>query len=102
MIGRLRSISASATNRRGLLTLLFGKGRRKGLAPSFVVGDAASRVSTGKRDVLNGLRFCISRGGYIGRSIAERFDGFVGKLLVLCANLADGVMPAVVPTDARL
>src|ERR1700738_3651071 len=51
---------------------------------------------------LNGLGFCIPGGGHIGRSIGERFAGLIGKLLVLRANLPNGVMPTVVPTDARL
>src|SRR4029077_11911778 len=63
-----------------------------------------SRVPTlgGDRFRLNGLRFRIPGGGHIGRFVGERFAGFIGKLLVLCANFPDGVMPAVVPADARL
>src|SRR5271169_5493011 len=51
---------------------------------------------------LNRLRLRVPRGGDVGRRVAERLAGFVGKLLVLRAHLADGVMPAVVPVDAGL
>src|ERR1700687_4555282 len=60
------------------------------------------RAHTVGGDQLNGLGLCIPGGGHIGRSIDQRFAGFIGKLLVLRANLPNGVMPAVVPTDARL
>src|ERR1700704_797586 len=61
-----------------------------------------ARAHTLCGDRLNGLGFCIPGGGHIGRSIGERFAGLIGKFLVLRANLPNGVMPAVVPTDARL
>src|SRR6202795_162910 len=63
---------------------------------------APRRAHTLCSNRLDGLGLCIPGGGHIGRAIGERFAGLIGKLLVLRANLPNGVMPAVVPTDARL
>src|ERR1700682_5046000 len=63
---------------------------------------APRRAHTLCSNRLDGLGLCIPGSGHIGRAIGERFAGLIGKLLVLRANLPNGVMPAVVPTDARL
>src|SRR5258708_4799752 len=49
---------------------------------------------------LDGLRFGSPGFGDVGGRVGKRFAGFKGTLLVLGADLADGVVPAIVPTNA--
>src|SRR5580704_3055592 len=51
---------------------------------------------------LNRLGLRVPGGGNVRWRIVERLAGFVGKLLILPVHFPDGVMPAVVPTDASL
>src|SRR5438477_11555166 len=49
---------------------------------------------------LDWLGLGVSGGGYVGGIVVEAFARFVGSLLVLGADFADRIVPAIVPGDA--
>src|SRR6202166_4573003 len=51
---------------------------------------------------LDRFRLRVSCSGDVGGRVVKGLAGFVGKLLMLGSDLADRVVPAVVPTDASL